>query len=112
MADKTLKSKSIVTTVGTLAALSFSAASFAAQPNTDELFEVRDLDRGFMVASAGFGEGACGEGTCGEGSCGEGTCGEEGEEEDEKSEEEKGEEGACGEGACGEGACGEGTCGA
>ncbi len=111
MADKKLNSKSVVTTVGTLAALSFSVASFAAEPNTDNLFEAKDLDRGFMVASAGFGEGSCGEGKCGEGKCGEGACGEE-ESEEEKSEEEKGEEGACGEGACGEGACGEGTCGA
>ncbi|TVQ36806.1 MAG: hypothetical protein EA370_07575 [Wenzhouxiangella sp.] len=111
MADKKLNSKSMVTTVGALAALSFSAASFAAEPNLDNLFEARDLDRGFMVASAGFGEGACGEGKCGEGKCGEGSCGEE-ESEEEKSEEEKGEEGACGEGACGEGKCGEGTCGA
>ncbi len=110
MADKKLNSKSIVTTVGTLAALSFSTATFSAQPGAEELFEVRDLERGFMVASAGFGEGSCGEGKCGEGKCGEGKCGEESEEE--KSEEEKGEEGACGEGKCGEGQCGEGSCGA
>lgn len=100
MADKKL----IVSTVGTLAALSFSASSLADDSNSSELFEAENLDSGFMGANASFGEGSCGEGSCGEegekdeeGSCGEGSCGEEGE---------KDEEGSCGEGTCGEGSCG------
>jgi uncharacterized low-complexity protein len=103
MADKKL----IVSTVGTLAALSFSTSAFADDPNSSELFEAENLNSGFMGASVGFGEGSCGEGSCGEekeeegscgeGACGEGSCGEDGD---------KGEEGSCGEGACGEGTCG------
>jgi len=96
--------KTLISTIGTISALSFSLGAVAGDQAGADLFEAQALPSGFMADEPNFGEGSCGEGSCGEGSCGE-----EGEEE---KEEEKGEEGACGEGACGEGACGEGTCGA
>ncbi len=99
MTDK----KTLISTIGTISALSFSLGAMAGDQADVNMFEAQDLSSGFMADEPNFGEGACGEGSCGEGSCGE--------EEEEKEEEEKGEEGACGEGACGEGACGEGACG-
>jgi uncharacterized low-complexity protein len=103
MADK----KPLITALSTVAAASFSLSAMAAGQQPVDLFEAEELPSGFMVASAGFGEGSCGEGACGEGACGEGACGED----DEKDEDDKDEEGKCGEGKCGEGKCGEGKCG-
>jgi uncharacterized low-complexity protein len=96
MADKKL----ILSTVGTVSALSLSAAAVAGQA-PGELFQANSLDAGFMLDQPNFGEGSCGEGSCGEGSCGEG-------EEDKDKDQDKDAEGSCGEGACGEGSCGEG----
>ncbi len=94
MADK----KTILTALGTVSALSLSAAAVAGQAPAGELFQADSLDAGFMLDQPNFGdEGSCGEGSCGEGSCGEG-------EEDK----DKDAEGSCGEGSCGEGSCGEG----
>ena len=95
MADKKL----LTSAVSTLAALSFSLGSQAADPAQVDPFEAEQLSGGFMVTQIGFAEGACGEGTCGEGSCGE-------DDKDDEKDDDKDEEGACGEGACGEGTCG------
>lgn len=104
MADK----KTILTALGTVSALSLSAAAVAGQAPAGELFQADSLDAGFMLDQPNFGdEGSCGEGSCGEGdedkdaegSCGEGSCGED---------KDKDAEGSCGEGSCGEGSCGEG----
>jgi uncharacterized low-complexity protein len=101
MTDK----KTLISTIGTISALSFSLGAVAGDQAGGDLFEAQALPSGFMAGDPNFGEG----------SCGEGSCGEEGEEG-----EEKGKEGSCGEGSCGEeseegggseGACGEGTCG-
>lgn len=90
----------ITTAIGSLTAASFSIGAAAAVESDDVLFEIEDLDRGFMMAHAATAEGKCGEEER-----------EKEEEKEEESEEEKGEEGACGEGHCGEGKCGEGMCG-
>ena len=113
MADK----KTILTALGTVSALSLSAAAVAGQAPAGELFQADSLDAGFMLDQPNFGD----EGSCGEGSCGEGSCGE-GEEDKDKDAEGSCGEGSCGEGegdedkdaegSCGEGSCGEGSCGA
>jgi len=111
MADK----KTIFSALGTVSALSLSAAAVADQAPTGELFQADSLEAGFMLEQPTFGEGSCGEGSCGEGSCGEG----ESDEDKDKHAEGSCGEGSCGEGdddkdaegACGEGSCGEGSCG-
>lgn len=98
MTDK----KTLISTIGTISALSFSLGAVAGDQAGGDLFEAQALPSGFMAGEPNFGEGSCGEGSCGEegeekgkeGSCGEGSCGEE-------SEEGGGSEGACGEGTCG-----------
>lgn len=92
--------KTLISTIGTLSALSLSLGAIAGEQADIHLFEAQDLPSGFMVDHPNPAEGSCGEGSRGE------------EKEEKEEEEEKGEEGACGEGACGEGACGEGSCGA
>lgn len=92
--DKGLLNHPVLASAGLLAALSLSMAAMASEQNANVLFETQELDRGFMLAHAGLGEGACGEGSCGE------------EEHDDEDQDDKDEEGACGEGTCGEGKCG------
>lgn len=81
--------KQLITAIGAVAATSLAFGAFAA--NTDNPFEIEDLDTSYLLANANFGgeEGKCGD----EGKCGEGTCGDD---------EDKDEEGACGEGTCGQ----------
>lgn len=95
--DKGSLKHPVLTGAGVLAAVSLSMAAIAAEPDVGGLFQADHLDRGFMLAGAGFGEGACGEGSCGE---------EDHDDEDQEDQDDKDEEGACGEGTCGEGKCG------
>ncbi len=101
--------KTLIKPVAAVAGVAFvSSLALSTTAAADNVFELSDLDTGYMLAGDEDKdeEGKCGEGKCGtdaekgeEGSCG--TDGEKGEEGSCGSDGEKGEEGKCGEGKCG-----------
>ena len=111
MANKTALIKPVAAVAGVAFVSSLALSATAA---ADNLFEISDLDTGYMLAGD---EDKGEEGKCGEGKCGsdaekgeEGSCGEDKGEEGSCGED-KGEEGSCGEDKGEEGKCGEGKCG-